>query len=62
MKSLLARAMQSNTGTMHTTPLPRRDEPSRPRFETQPEPPKREEQKTVDPEPHWELIIDAATD
>lgn len=50
------------TDTMQTTPTPRTKESARPRGEKQPEPPKRDEIQSVDPEPHWELIIDAATD
>jgi hypothetical protein len=48
--------------TMQKNSTPHAKENARPRFETRPEPSDREETKNVDPEPHWEMIIDAATD
>jgi hypothetical protein len=47
---------------MQTPSTPLSNETARPRFESRPEPKKHEDTQSVDPEPHWELIIDAATD
>jgi hypothetical protein len=50
---------------MQTGPLPRSSDAARPRKDTLPPTDLRstpEPVQTIEPEPHWEIVIDSATD
>ena len=53
-----------STATMQTAPMPRSSDAARTHKDTLPPDlrPTPEPAETVEPEPHWEIVIDSATD